>query len=111
AALGSIHGPLVAELNLGFDEMQEISELTKAPLVLHGGTGIPDDQIKKTIEYGHAKINVNTELQQVWAAKVRQILEDDAGVYDPRKIIGPGREDIKAVVKERMRVFGSVDKA
>lgn len=111
AALGSIHGPLKGEPKLGFPEMKEISELTQTPLVLHGGTGIPEHQIKKAIEYGHSKINVNTELQQVWAARVREIIANDEAVYDPRKIIGPGKENIKNATIDKMRMFGSSNKA
>lgn len=111
AALGSVHGTYAGEPELGFDEMKEISELTKTPLVLHGGSGIPEHQIKKAIEYGHSKINVNTELQQVWAARTREVIANDPDVYDPRKIVGPGKEDITASVKEHMRVFGSSNKA
>lgn len=111
AALGSVHGNYVGEPVLGFDEMKEISELTGAPLVLHGGSGIPEHQIKRAIEYGHTKINVNTELQQVWTKRTREVLANDADVYDPRKIIGPGKENITATTKERMRIFGSSGKA
>ncbi len=111
AALGSVHGEYVGEPVLGFDEMKEISELTGAPLVLHGGSGIPTEQIKKSIEMGHAKINVNTECQQVWTAAVRETLKNDEKVYDPRKVIGPGKEAIVKVVKEKMDEFGSTNKA
>lgn len=111
AALGSVHGAYVGEPKLGFDEMKEISELTGVPLVLHGGSGIPTHQIKQAIEYGHTKINVNTELQQVWTQRVREIVETDKKVYDPRKIIGPGKEDIMNVVKSKMREFGSSNQA
>jgi fructose-bisphosphate aldolase class II/6-phospho-5-dehydro-2-deoxy-D-gluconate aldolase len=111
AALGSVHGPYSGEPVLGFAEMKEISELTHKPLVLHGGSGIPEHQIKKAIEFGHSKINVNTECQQVFTAAVREKLATDANVYDPRKVIGPGKEAIVAVVKERMQIFGSSNKA
>ncbi|TLG73915.1 class II fructose-1,6-bisphosphate aldolase [Culicoidibacter larvae] len=107
AALGSVHGPYDGEPNLGFAEMKEISELTGAPLVLHGGSGIPENQIKKAIELGHAKINVNTECQQVWTAAVREFLANDSKQYDPRKVIGPGKAAIVKVVKEKMQEFGS----
>lgn len=107
AALGSVHGNYEGEPKLGFDEMKEISELTGAPLVLHGGSGIPTHQVKKAIEYGHTKINVNTELQQVWTKKTREIIANDKDVYDPRKIIGPGKEDITNQVKAKMQEFGS----
>lgn len=111
AALGSVHGTYDGEPQLGFDEMKEISELTKTPLVLHGGSGIPTHQIEKAIEYGHSKINVNTELQQVWAARTREVIANDKDVYDPRKIIGPGKENITNTTKETMRIFGSSNKA
>lgn len=111
AALGSVHGVYQGEPKLGFDEMKEISELTGTPLVLHGGSGIPEHQIKKAIELGHTKINVNTELQQVWAKKTRQVIEENPDIYDPRKIIGPGKEDITQATIEHMRIFGSSNKA
>lgn len=111
AALGSVHGNYDGEPVLGFDEMKEISELTGAPLVLHGGSGIPEHQIKKAIEYGHTKINVNTELQQVWTKKTREVIANNEKVYDPRKIIGPGKEDITATTKAKMREFGSSGQA
>ncbi len=107
AALGSVHGPYDGEPVLGFDEMKEISELTGAPIVLHGGSGIPTHQIKKAIELGHAKINVNTECQLAWTAAVREKIATDEKVYDPRKIIGPGRDAIVKSVKEKIQEFGS----
>lgn len=110
-ALGSVHGPYKGEPKLGFDEMQEISELVRVPLVLHGGSGIPDEQIKKAIARGTAKINVNTECQQEWTRIVREVLANDSKVYDPRKIIGPGKKGIAAVVRQKCEVFGSVGKA
>lgn len=111
AALGSVHGTYAGEPKLGFDEMKEISELTQTPLVLHGGSGIPDYQIAKAIEYGHSKMNINTELQQVWAKRTREVIAENPDVYDPRKIIGPGKEDIIAATKKSMRVLGSSNKA
>ena len=111
AALGSVHGTYDGEPVLGFDEMKEISDLTHTPLVLHGGSGIPEFQIKKAIEYGHSKINVNTECQQVWTQAVRDKLATDSKEYDPRKIIGPGKDAIVKLVKERMQVFGSTAQA
>lgn len=111
AALGSVHGTYAGEPVLGFDEMLAISEATGAPLVLHGGSGIPEFQIKKAIERGHAKINVNTELQQQWTAAVREKLATDAKVYDPRKIIAPGKAAIVKTTKEIMDMFGSTGQA
>jgi fructose-bisphosphate aldolase, class II len=110
-ALGSVHGPYKGEPKLGFKEMETINNMLSLPLVLHGGSGIPDFQIKMAIERGTAKINVNTELQQSWTAIVRDVIEKDKKVYDPRKIIGPGKEGIKQAVKAKCEVFGCINKA
>ncbi len=110
-ALGSVHGPYKGEPILGFKEMGEIKERTNKPLVLHGGTGIPDDKIKRAIELGTAKINVNTECQQEFTRVLREVLKNDLKVYDPRKIIGPATKGIADAVREKILVFGSKDKA
>lgn len=110
-ALGSVHGPYQGEPKLGFKEMEEIGNMLGLPLVLHGGSGIPDFQIQRAVSCGTAKINVNTESQQAWTAIVREVLAKDAKVYDPRKVIGPGREGIKRVVREKIGIFGSAGKA
>ena len=110
-ALGSIHGPYKGEPNLGFEEMKRICKTTGLPLVLHGGTGIPTDQIQKSISLGTAKINVNTENQISFTKVVREVLNADSDVYDPRKFIGPGREAIKETVMGKIREFGSSNKA
>ncbi len=111
AALGSVHGTYDGEPKLGFDEMQAISEATNAPLVLHGGSGIPEHQIKKAIDRGHAKINVNTELQQQFTQATRELLDTDKKVYDPRKVLKPGVEAIVKTTKDTMDMFGSTGKA
>src|SRR5690606_8581928 len=110
-ALGSVHGPYKGEPNLGFDEMEEICKLTNMPLVLHGGTGIPTEHIQKAIARGTSKINVNTENQMAFTAKVREVLANDSEAYDPRKYIVPGRDAIKATVIGKIREFGSSNKA
>lgn len=109
-ALGSVHGPYKGEPVLGFDEMDAIKHATNKPLVLHGGTGIPDYQIQKAIERGTCKINVNTECQLAFARIIREILDNDKNVYDPRKFLGPAAKGIASAVKEKMTVFGSVNK-
>jgi fructose-bisphosphate aldolase class II len=106
-ALGSVHGPYKGEPNLGFKEMEEIGKATGVPLVLHGGTGIPTKDIQRAISYGTAKINVNTENQIASANKVREVLEANPEMYDPRKYLGPARDAIKETVKGKMREFGS----
>lgn len=110
-ALGSVHGPYKGEPNLGFKEMEEICKTIGLPLVLHGGTGIPTEQIKKSISLGTAKINVNTENQIEFTKAVRAVLAKDSEVYDPRKFIVPGRDAIKATVIGKIREFGSAGKA
>jgi len=110
-ALGSVHGPYKGEPNLGFKEMEEICKSTQLPLVLHGGTGIPTDQIKKSISLGTAKINVNTENQIEFTKKVREVLAADSEAFDPRKFLVPGRDAIKATVIGKIREFGSSNKA
>ncbi|SES19212.1 class II fructose-1,6-bisphosphate aldolase [Salipaludibacillus aurantiacus] len=110
-ALGSVHGPYKGEPNLGFDRMEEISNLTDVPLVLHGGTGIPTHDIKKAISFGTAKINVNTENQISSVKRVREVLNENPEMIDPRKYLGPAREAIKETVIGKMREFGSSGKA
>lgn len=110
-ALGSVHGPYKGEPNLGFDHMKKIDSLVGIPLVLHGGTGIPTKDIQKAIEFGHAKINVNTENQIASANAVRETLDAKPELYDPRKYLGPARDAIKATVIGKMREFGSLNKA
>jgi|SRR5699024_10663700 len=107
AALGSVHGPYKGEPKLGFSEMKEISELTEVPLALHGGSGIPKEQIKKSIELGHAKINVNTECSQAWAQTIREILINDKEIYNPKTILQPAMEAISDVVEDKIELFGS----
>ncbi|WP_077614185.1 class II fructose-1,6-bisphosphate aldolase [Caenibacillus caldisaponilyticus] len=110
-ALGSVHGPYKGEPKLGFDRMEEIKNLTGVPLVLHGGTGIPTKDIKRAIELGHAKINVNTENQIAMTKVIRQVLAEKPDLYDPRKYLGPARDAIKETVKAKIREFGSSGKA
>ena len=110
-ALGSVHGPYKGVPKLGFKEMLEIKEATNLPLVLHGGSGIPDYQIKEAVSRGTCKINVNTECQQEWTKLVRETLANNKEVYDPSKIIGPGMKGIEAVVEYKVKVFGSENKA
>ncbi|WP_394964423.1 class II fructose-1,6-bisphosphate aldolase [Candidatus Allofournierella excrementigallinarum] len=117
AGIGNIHGKYPANWKgLDFDALGKIHEATGGiPLVLHGGTGIPADMIQKAISLGVSKINVNTECQLSFAAATRAYIEagkDQQGKgYDPRKLLLPGFEAIKATVKEKMELFGSVNKA
>ena len=110
-ALGSVHGLYKGEPNLEFNLMKEIGIKTNMPLVLHGGTGIPEHQIKKAIECGTTKINVNTELQIAWTKGVREFLNNDDKTYDPRKVIKSGEASMKQAVKDKVELFGSLNKA
>lgn len=117
AGIGNIHGKYPANwAGLSFDTLDAIQKLTgEMPLVLHGGTGIPADQIKKAISLGVSKINVNTECQIAFAEATRKYIEEGKDLqgkgFDPRKLLKPGAEAIVACVKEKMELFGSVGKA
>ena len=117
AGIGNIHGKYPENWQgLSFETLDAIQQKTGAmPLVLHGGTGIPADMIKKAIDLGVAKINVNTECQLSFAAATREYIEAGKDLegkgFDPRKLLAPGTEAIKATVKEKMELFGSVGKA
>ena len=117
AGIGNIHGKYPANWKgLSFETLDAIQQLTgEMPLVLHGGTGIPADMIKKAISLGVSKINVNTECQLAFAAATRKYIEEGKDLegkgFDPRKLLAPGAEAIKATVQEKMELFGSVNKA
>lgn len=117
AGIGNIHGSYPANwAGLSFDTLAAVQKISSGiPLVLHGGTGIPEDMIKKAISLGVAKINVNTECQLTFAAATRKYVEDGKDLkgkgFDPRKLLAPGFEAIKNTVKEKMELFGSVNKA
>ncbi len=117
AGIGNIHGKYPENwAGLNFEVLAKIQEQTGTmPLVLHGGTGIPEEMIKKAISLGVSKINVNTECQLTFAAATRKYIEEGKDLqgkgFDPRKLLAPGVEAIKATVKEKMELFGSVGKA
>ncbi|WP_276732558.1 class II fructose-1,6-bisphosphate aldolase [Bacillus sp. (in: firmicutes)] len=111
AALGSVHGKYQGEPKLGFKEMEEIAKTTNIPLVLHGASGIPADQIARTIQLGHAKININTECMVAWAEKTRVMFEENPDLYEPRAYMTPGIDAVKETVISKMREFGSAGKA
>ncbi len=117
AGIGNIHGKYPANwTGLNFEVLAKISEMVgDMPLVLHGGTGIPEDMIKKAISLGVSKINVNTECQLAFAAATRKYVEEGKDLvgkgFDPRKLLAPGFEAIKEVVREKITLFGSANKA
>lgn len=110
-ALGSVHGIYKGEPKLDFQRMMEIKEKTNLPLVLHGGSGIPDELIKKSVTCGICKLNINTDLQIVWAKAVRSFLDENQSVYDPRKVIKAGEQAIKDKIDEKIHLLESNGKA
>ena len=117
AGIGNIHGKYPENwAGLSFETLEAVNkEVGDMPLVLHGGTGIPDDMVKKAISLGVAKINVNTECQLSFQEATREYIEAGKDLqgkgFDPRKLLAPGFEAIKAKVKEKMELFGSINKA
>jgi len=110
-AVGTAHGMYTKEPNIRHDIVQEVSRAIPVPLVLHGGSGVPDAEIRKAIESGIAKINVNTENQVACTAAVREVLAKDENVIDPRKYLGPAKKAMVEVVRSKIRLFGSSNKA
>ncbi|NMB24377.1 MAG: class II fructose-1,6-bisphosphate aldolase [Firmicutes bacterium] len=110
-AIGTAHGVYKGEPRLDFKRLTEIRKRVDIPLVLHGASGVPDDAIREACKLGITKINIDTELRIAFSQAVRDILDEDLKQIDPRKILGPAREAMKQVVKEKMRLFGSAGQA
>ncbi len=104
-ALGSVHGLYKGEPNLNFERMKIINDTLNIPLVLHGGTGIPDDDIKRAIACGISKININTELQIAWHDAVLEFVMNNKEIYDPRKVISSGQAAMKKVISDKIKLF------
>lgn len=109
-AIGTAHGFYKGEPRLDFELLQKLAGLIDAPLVLHGGSGIPDEMIRKTIELGICKVNFATELRAAMTAAVRQALKDES-IIDPKKFMAPGREAVKSLCMHKIRLCGSDHKA
>lgn len=110
-AIGTRHGFYKGEPKLDFDRLRRIRELVNIPIVLHGGSGVPDHQVRQAISLGVSKINIDTELRHAFVTAVRQVLAENPDEIDPRKILGPGRDAMRERVREKMRLFGSSGKA
>lgn len=110
-AVGTAHGMYTAEPNIRHDIIEEVSRAIPVPLVLHGGSGVPEDMIRKAIDHGIAKVNVNTENQVACTAAVREVLAKDDKVIDPRKYLTPAKKAMVEVVRSKIRLFGSNNKA
>jgi len=110
-AVGTAHGMYKGEPRIRYDIIEAVASRIPVPVVLHGGSGVPDDMIRQAIAAGVGKINVNTENQIACTDTIREILNKDAKVYDPRKYLGPARTAMVEVVKAKIRLFGSDNKA
>ena len=107
AAIGSAHGFYKGEPKLDFDRLATIHQRANVPMVLHGGSGIPDEAIRKAISLGVRKINVDTELRHAFVTRMRQELAEHPNEIDPRKILGPARDSLKQKVMEKLQLFGA----
>ena len=110
-AVGTAHGVYTGEVKIRYDIIEAVTSKIPVPVVLHGGSGVPDDHIKKAIAAGAGKINVNTENQVAATAAIREVLNKDGKVYDPRKYMTPARNAMVEVVKSKMTLFGSAGRA
>lgn len=109
--MGSVHGMKVQAASLDIPRIREIKKLTGIPLVLHGASGVTDESFKKAIREGICKINVATALNMAFVRGVNEAIKEDPSTVDIRKIFGRGKENLKQVVKEKIRLFGSNGKA
>lgn len=110
-SLGSIHGVYESDATIDFDKMAILNENIQMPLVMHGGSGLPDHILIKSIENGVAKININTDFQIAWSSAVRKYIENNPNIYDPRKIISAGQLAIKEIAHKKILLLGSNYKA
>ncbi|MFW5980428.1 MAG: class II fructose-1,6-bisphosphate aldolase [Halanaerobiaceae bacterium] len=110
-AIGTAHGVYSGDPELDFARLEEINQKTDIPLVLHGASGVSEEDVRKAVARGINKVNVNTDFQQAFTARIRELLDEDPDLYDPRKYCGPGREAIMERVKEKIEILGSKNKA
>lgn len=110
-AVGTAHGVYKGEPNIHFDIIEKVARAIPVPVVLHGGSGVPDEAIARAIACGVGKINVNTENQVACTQSIRDVLLSDANVYDPRKYLTPAKKAMVEVVRTKMRLFGSSQRA
>lgn len=110
-AIGTAHGPYKGIPKLDFDRLKEIKDLIKIPIVLHGSSGVADEDLKKAISLGVRKINIDTNIRQAFTEAAKEVFVQNPEEIDPRKILGPAREAMTEIVREKIRVFGSNGKA
>lgn len=110
-AIGTAHGQYKGTPKLDFDRLAKIRELTSVPIVLHGSSGVPDDAIRQAVELGVRKINIDTNIREAFVKGVKEVLAKNPDEIDPRKILGPAKEEMIAIIREKIRLFGSSGKA
>lgn len=110
-AIGTAHGQYKGDPKLDFDRLARIKSLVKIPIVLHGSSGVPDESIRRAIELGVRKINIDTNIREAFVGEMRRVMMDKPDEIDPRKILGPAREAATAIIAEKIRLFGSAGKA
>lgn len=110
-AIGTAHGPYKGEPKLDFHRLEMINCRVETPIVLHGASGVPAESIRRAIALGVRKINIDTEIRQAFTRGVQGVIQNKPGEYDPRKLLGPAKEEMKAIIKEKMQLFGCAGKA
>ena len=110
-AIGTAHGVYKGKPELDFDRLSKIADLIDIPIVLHGSSGVPEEDIKRAIQYGVRKVNIDTDVRTAFMEGVRKVLEASPGEIDPRKVLGPAREKMEEAIRRKMRTFGSSGKA
>jgi len=110
-AIGTAHGRYKGEPRLDFERLQEITQKVDIPLVLHGSSGVPAEAIREAVKRGIRKINIDTNIREAFVAAMRRVLADNPDEIDPRKVLGPAREAAVEVIREKIRLFGSADRA
>lgn len=110
-AIGTAHGVYKGEPKLDFPRLKKIKEVTDVPIVLHGSSGVPDDAIRRAVELGISKINIDTDIRQAFVGKAVAYMKENPDNIDPRKLLAPAKESAKKIIKEKMRLFGSSGKA
>ncbi|QZY55812.1 class II fructose-1,6-bisphosphate aldolase [Crassaminicella profunda] len=110
-AVGTAHGPYKGEPKLDFDRIKVIKERLNMPIVLHGSSGVPEESIKRAVSLGINKINIDTDIRMAFHKAVKEFVQTNPDVYDPRKIVGPARVAMKEIIAEKMRMFGAAGTA
>jgi fructose-bisphosphate aldolase, class II len=110
-AIGTAHGPYKGEPKLDFDRLETIRKTIDTCIVLHGSSGVPEEALRKAVSMGVSKINIDTDVRMAFAKGVKDLLDSKPNEYDPRKILGPAKEEMKKSIKEKMEIFGSTGKA